>query len=188
MKKILATLLAVILALSVGVMAFAEGETAAATSTYKYVCEFCEAEFSSAADLKAHIDATFPVVGHCQACGNKCDKNLDGEFTDDECCTCVFTNKAAYEAHQTNCEFKDTRSNWDKAKYCLTEKKDFGAALKYAFNGIVEFVKSDAFKDVINKVVDVVKGIDLGGVVDTVKGVAGKIPFDKIGDAVKGLF
>lgn len=189
MKKTVAILLAVILALSVSVCAFATDD--ATTAIYK--CDFCGETFETAALLTAHIDATFPtyadaeagLAAHEKACGNHIDVDFDGTY--DKVCDKTFTTKAAYEAHQANCDCKDTRDNWAKAKDCI-EAGNYKSAVSFAFKGIVEFFKSETFSKIVSTVKNLIGKIDLSGVVSTVKNVAGKIPFDKIGETIKGLF
>lgn len=173
MKKVLAVLLAVICAFSVSVFAFA---TADFTK-----CDICGLGFDSSAEYNEHLERV-----HARHCTNGYDKNYDGTVSDDEKCTFVTYTLAAYEQHQKECEFKDKTSNWDKA-FGYIKAGDIKTGLKYALDGIIEFFKSDTFKDIINKVVDVVKGIDLGGIFSKVKDIAGKIPVDDIVNKVKDV-
>ncbi len=181
MKKILAVLLAVICAFSVCCVAFAEEEetvTAGSGAAASLTCDFCSESFEDAAALKAHIESTFPNANHEKVCGNTI--IVDGVVTE---CTEVFHSKAALASHQETCK---SAGNADLMK-AYFKAGDILNGLKYLVKVIIDFVKSDTFK----KIVDVVKGIvgkiDLGGIVNTVKDVAGKIPLDKIKDVIGGL-
>lgn len=185
MKKILAVLLAVICAFSVCVIGFADDaqyDPHQESGTAAYKCSYCPAEFDNAASLADHAAATFPVDGHMTKCSNHCDKDFDGA---EDYCAFETMYVAEMERHQAVCEYKGS-SNWDMAKGYF-KAGDILNGLKYLVKAIIDFVKSDTFK----KIVDVVKGIvgkiDLGGIVNTVKDVAGKIPFDKIKDVIGGL-
>ncbi len=163
MKKFLAVLFAVMFAFSACCVAFA--------APAELTCDFCHAEFETAAELKAHIESTFPNADHSKTCTNTI--IVDGVVTK---CGEVFHSKAAYDAHQTTCS---NASDADLMK-AYFKAGDIGAALKCLFNIIVDFVKGDTFKGIIDKVGGVVKGIDLGGIFNTVKDLVSKIPFDDI--------
>lgn len=181
MKKFVALLLATLIALSVSVMAFAE--TYPEEGTADYVCQYCNATFENAASLADHVAATFPVPNHDTVCSNHTDVDFNGEED-----YCAFSTKyvAEMERHQAVCEYKDTLSNWEKAvEYFKVGQIALG--LKYLGKAIIDFLKSDTFKNIVDKVVGVVKGIDLSGVISTVKGVFEKIPFDTIVAKVKEL-
>ncbi len=172
MKKVLAVLLAVICAFSVSVFAFAEGFVK---------CDICGLGFETAESYNLHLSEKHP--GDLRKCTNKCDKDYDGVY---ECCDFETYSVSAFEAHAKDCKYIDKDSNWDKALGYI-KAGDIKTGLKYALDGIIEFFKSDTFKDVINKVVDVVKGIDLGGIFSKVKDIAGKIPVDDIVNKVKDV-
>lgn len=175
MKKVLAILLAVICAFSACVMAVATyDETVVEDGPYD--CQYCDLTFRDAASLADHVAATYPCDGHVTYCGNTCDKDFDGV---DEVCPFCTKYVAEMEAHKAVCAYEDDLSNWDKALGYL-KAGDVLTALKYAFDGIVEFLKSDDFKNIINTVVDFVKGIDFDSVISTVKGVVGNIDVDAI--------
>ncbi len=105
-------------------------------------------------------------------CGNK---------LGDECCHEIFTSKAALAAHQAECKYVDRRSDFDKMKDAISEG-DYMGALKAAVDFVVAFVQSDEFRNIVNKVVDAIKNIDIDAVIGTVKDIAGKLPLDKIAD------
>lgn len=180
MKKFLAVILAMIFAVSGCVLAFAEYDE---QGDAKYQCPYCEATFPNAASLADHVNATFPVAGHDQACGNKCDKNFDGE---EECCDFTTKYVSVMEQHKKVCPYCDDLSNIKKFVGYLKEG-DIATAAKYLVKAIVDFVKSDTFKTIVGKVVDVVKGIDFGKIISTVKGVIEKLPLDKIKGAIGDL-
>ncbi|GEM_PF-3393555 len=185
MKKFVALLLAMLIALSATVVSFAE--TYPEEGNADYVCDYCGAGFLNAASLADHIAATFPYPNHDAVCAFEYDKNHDGEITADEVCTFCTKYRATLEAHQKDeCEFKDTETNWEKA-VAYFKAGTIGLGFKYLGKVIVEFLKSDTFKNILNKVVDAVKGIDLSGVFSTVKGLFAKIPFDTLLAKVKGL-
>lgn len=180
MKKFVAILLAVMFVLSSSVIALAaydEGGTA------EYKCQYCDATFDNAASLADHSAATFPVAGHTTTCSNHCDIDFDGE---DDKCTFETKYVAEMDRHQAVCDYIDGSSNWDKAvNYFKAGNIECG--LKYLGKAIIDFVKSDTFKGIVDKVVGVVKGIDFGSVISTVKGVIEKIPFSDIIAKVQGL-
>ena len=185
MKKILSVLLAVICAFSVCVIGFADDaqyDPHQESGTAAYKCSYCSAEFDNAASLADHAAATFPVDGHMTKCSNHCDKDFDGA---EDYCTFETMYVAEMERHQAVCEYKGS-SNWDMTKGYF-KAGDILNGLKYLVKAIIDFVKSDTFKGILDKVVGVVKGIDLSGVIGTVKGVIGKIPFGDIVAKIQGL-
>ncbi len=198
---------AVLFALSCMTVAFAaETEIViSGTEDKNLVCDYCGKEFTSVEMLQAHLNETFPVKGHsvecpyCLAtfttvtaydehvngteivvgCKDIADRKIPCKYKENGCPE-TFPSKTEYYAHIDDCEYRSFCAMM-KAGHILE-------ALKFAFNKIVEFVKSDTFQNVFNKVVDFVKGIDFSSIVSTVKGVAEKIPVDTIVDTVKGLF
>ena len=188
MKKFVSILLAVLFVLSaVSVMSFAEDPAPAATEPTStstttttttapekiYKCDFCDATFATTTELKTHIDATFPVPSHFKACDNA-----------DKGCTAYFHTRVGYEAHMKECEYNDTRSDFEKAVDAL-KAGDFLTALKILANLVIDFVKSDDFKKITDKVVEFVKGIDFNKIKSAVTDVVDKLPLDKIEDLVK---
>lgn len=178
MKKFLAVLFAAMFALSVVGVASAEDAKTndADIDSYPYVCDFCDARFKAPESLKAHIDETFPIyagddhAAHEKVCSTLI-INENGEVAE---CGKHFTTKAAYEAHS-----HAAPADFDLLKGYI-KMGDIMSALKILFKIIIDFVKSDTFKGIIDKVVGVVKGIDFGAVFGKVKDIAGKIPFEDI--------
>lgn len=153
---------------------------------HSYVCNYCYETFKTTEELKKHIDETFPTEYHHKTCTNGVDKNFDGDYDDEgeKYCGKDFTTKVAYEAHAAICSCKDTRSDADK----MIDAFKSGNIIKgfeFLIKVIVNFIKSDEFKKLVDKVGTVIKGINFDKVIATVKDAASKIPFDKIGDLIK---
>lgn len=164
MKKFVSVLLAVIIALSVSVVAFAE-----VPENNEYFCSACQAVFGNEKDFKNHL-----LTG-CLEQYKKCPY-----------CEAV-VSKANLEEHQKQCP-----KGAGSCKYCgesFATEGDFdkhiatdcwlvglvGKDVADVIIKIVDFLKGVDWEGVIGKVSDVVSGIDLGGIVDTIKPVFEKI-------------
>lgn len=187
MKKFLAVMFAMIFALSCfGTLAFAEQNN-------HCTCDYCGAEFTTTEELLKHVSEMNKVPDHkvvCAYCGNTFTSNtlLKGHeavtINDAGLIVCdnakngckeTFTNKAAYEAHMEECEFKSV--------WTLLKAGKIKEGLKLVdWKGIWATVKP-----ILDKVIGAVKGIDLSGVIGTVKNLLSKIPFDAIIGWVKGI-
>ncbi len=140
MKKVLALALALVMVLSMGVMAFAEGETAAPA---KILCGFCKSEgFADAAALEAHIEKYHPAD--------------DGEVNYLVCRLCEeeFVDEAIYNEHIKECKFTD----FDKE----TIRVDL--TVKEILNMIIDLVKSSMtqwgdIESIIIRIVDFVENM-----------------------------
>lgn len=185
MKKFFAVFFAVMFALSVCGIAYAEDASThdADIESYPYVCDYCGAAFKAPESLKAHIDETFPIYASDELAAHEkvCTTLIIADDGTVAQCGKHFTTKAAYEAHSHNAP-----ADFDLLKGYI-KMGDILSALKILFNIIKDFVTSDTFKGIIDKVVGVVKGIDFSSIIGKVKDIAGKIPFDTIVDTVKGL-
>lgn len=148
--------------------AAAEKEAAEKAAAGKgYVCDYCGVTFDTAAALKTHIDDTFPTDHHVKTC--ECGKQ--------------FHTRVAYDAHWNICEKNDKRTNAEKMKDAFAAK-DYATGFKYLLKVIVEFVKSDDFKNIFDKVVAFFKTIKLDDIKSTITSLAGKIPFDKLSSLI----
>ena len=174
MKKFIAILLAVLTVLSVAsVVAFAGDTTTTTTEVEKkVVCDFCGEKFATIADLKTHLDGTYPVASHVQYCDNA-----------EKGCTESFHTKAAYEAHMKICEYNDTRTDAQKLKDAIAAK-DYKEALSLIVKIVVNFVKSDEFKKITSKVAELVGKINFDKLFATAKDLLQKLPLDQIKNIV----
>ena len=178
MKKFLAIFFSVLFTLSAFSVAYAEdAETYEQDiDAYPYVCDFCGASFKAPESLKSHIDETFPIyAGDGLAAHEKvCTTLIIDENGHVAVCGKHFTSTSAYAAHSHS-----TPADFDLLKGYI-KMGDIVNALKVLFRIIKNFVTSDTFKNIVNKIVDVVKGIDWGGLLGKVKDLAAKIPFEDI--------
>ncbi len=118
MKKVIAVILALVLALSVSAIAFAEDDTTAAPAAK--VCPVCKKEFSDSDSYNEHLDShktfeTDAITGEtngyyvCQECGRKYENPeayvacLNSHIRNDEyvckICDARFKDKEAYNTH-----------------------------------------------------------------------------------------
>lgn len=206
MKKLLAVMFAVLFAFSCMTIAFAANTEIVISGTEEknFICDYCGIAFTSVEMLQNHLLETFPVRNHAAECAycisvfttetayeehvngtpyiigckDIADRKIPCKYEDNGCKQ-TFPSKVEYYAHIDDCEYRSFCAMM-KAGHVLE-------ALKFAFNKVVDFVKSETFQNVAGKVVDVVKGIDFSSIIGKVKDIAGKIPFDTIVDTVKGL-
>ncbi len=149
MKKVLAIMLALVLAFSMATVAFAAESTTAAPVAFK-ICEKCEGEFTDDAEYNKHIticglDATEAIVNTCTKC--------EAEFTDEK----------QFNEHVAKCTVGD-------------EPDYIGLTVKDVLNMLLEYAKSvmaqwDGIESVITAALDFIKNFDLEGVASIVDSV-----------------
>ncbi len=159
MKKFVSLLLALIIALSVSVVAFAAA----------YECGECHAVFATAELLAAHENSTcLEQYKDCQYCGAKVAKdNLANHEADcpkgaGSCKYCgeSYATQADYEAHKANdCKLVTT----------------VGEQVADIIIKVVDFLKGVDWEGLLGKVTDALGSIDLGGIVEKVKPVFEKV-------------
>ena len=145
MKKVLALALALVMALSMGVMGFAEDATAK-----KIVCGFCKSEgFADAAALEAHIEKYHPVTEAPEAAEPKLN----------ECPLCheEFADEALYNAHVKDCKY--VVENGEESE---TVRIDL--TVKEILNMIIDLLKSSMtqwgdIESIIIRIVDFVENM-----------------------------
>lgn len=163
MKKFVSVLLAVIIALSASVVAFAWEDN---TTLF---CDRCQQVFTNEKDFEAHKLAgcleTYDKCPYCDAVVSKV--NLDEHIHD--CPKGAGSCKYCGESYATQGDYED-----HLATECwlvgLVGKDVADVIIK-----IVDFLKGVDWEGLIGKVSDVVSGIDLGGIIDTIKPVFEKI-------------
>lgn len=155
MKKVLALTLALIMALSVAVTAFA------ATDNYTNTCPYCQKSFDKESEYNAHIKNTIPVKDHVKHCP------YSGEGYKDGGCTAQFVLQAEYDKHLEVCPFKGT-------KELSTEEKiqEFVKNIDWKEVGtkVVELVKKIPFQDLAKKIIDLVSKIPFQDIIDKITG------------------
>lgn len=162
MKKFVSILLAVIIALSVSMVAFAE-------NTEKFYCEYCQASFDKFEQIEAHYRTgcleQYKKCPYCEAVVQK--DNL--EMHQKECPKGAGSCKYCGESFATEGDF-DKHIETDCWLVGLVGKDVADVIIK-----IIDFLKGVDWEGLFGKVSDVVSGIDLGGIVDTIKPVFEKI-------------
>lgn len=163
MKKFLAVLFALIFALSATTVAFAGVEN--------LTCDSCFEVLPTLAKYNEHISGGCLVdFEPCQYCkGNIRNENLEAHEANCpkgagtcEFCGADYGTQAEYAAHKEN-DCKVTTAIGDKIPVATVVDK------------IVEVVKGIDWADLGGKVVDAVKGIDIGGLVEKIKPIFEKI-------------
>lgn len=162
MKKVLALTFALIIALTASVTVFAA--TTTVTPNMKNTCPYCGVEFDDEATYNKHISETIPVENHIRQCP------YHGEGYKDGGCTAQFVIQAEYDKHVNICPFKGTKELTTEEKI---EQFIDDIDWKELGNKVVDLVKKIPFTDIINKIVDLVKNINFDEV------------FGSIGDLVK---
>ena len=158
MKKVLALTIALVIALSAAVTAFAATTTVNEVNT----CPYCGVEYKSEAEFNKHLQESIPVKGHVKHCP------YSGEGYKDGGCTAQFVIQAEYDKHLEICPFKGT-------KELSTEEK------------IQQFIENIDWKEVGTKVVDLVKKIPFQDLAKKIIEIVSKIPFQDIIDKITGL-
>lgn len=169
MKKVIAVILAMILALSCTAVAFAAETTTTASSTL--TCPICGKVYGKADDATAVenynkcIDSHRNADGYfeCPVCHKKydnpsayvaCMQSHDGENTTYTCATCgaVFANKADYNDHIAT-HFNNVNYHW--SEYVgLTLPELMDKFLGYVQSSGIITLLQDLFWDLYNRVMD----------------------------------
>lgn len=155
MKKVLALTIALVIALSAAVTAFA------AVDNYANTCPYCDVVFEKEADFNAHLKNTIHVKGHVQHCP------YSGEGYKDGGCTAEFVLQAEYDKHLEICPFKGT-------KELSTEEKiqEFIENIDWKEVGtkVVDLVKKIPFQDLAKKIIEIVSKIPFQDIIDKITG------------------
>ncbi len=163
MKKFVSLLLAVIIALSASVVAFAWEDN---TTLF---CDRCQQVFDNEKAFNSHKLSgcleTYDKCPYCEAVVSK--SNLDEHIHD--CPKGAGSCKYCGESYATQGDYEDHIAN-DCWLVGLVGVKVADVIIK-----IVDFLKGVDWEGLFGKVSDVVSGIDLGGVIDTIKPVFEKI-------------
>ena len=161
MKKFVSVLLAVIIALSVSVVAFAENT--------EYFCSTCQAVFGNEKDFKNHqltgCLEQYKKCSYCEAVVSAA--NLEEHQKD--CPKGAGSCKYCGEGYETLGDYEEHIANecWLVG---LVGKDVADVIIK-----VIDFLKGVDWEGLFGKVSGVVSGIDLGGIVDTIKPVFEKI-------------
>lgn len=151
MKKVLAIMLALVLAFSMATVAFAaDTDKTPETPVAFKICEKCEGEFTDDAEYNKHIaicglDATEAIVNTCTKC--------KAEFTDEK----------QFNEHVAKCTVGDEPDYID-----LTVKDVLNMLLEYAKSVMAQW---DGIESVITAALDFIKNFDLEGVASIVDSV-----------------
>ena len=142
MKKVLALTLALIMALSVAVTAFA------ATDNYTNTCPYCQKSFDKESEYNAHI---YSGKG----------------YENDVGCTAQFVLQAEYDKHLEVCPFKGTKKLSTEEKI-----QEFVKNIDWKEVGtkVVELVKKIPFQDIVKKIIELVSKIPFQDVIDKITG------------------
>ncbi len=163
MKKFVSVLLAVIIALSVSVVAFAEAESK------DYFCEICQANFNNEKQYIEHVrTGCLEQYKKCPYCDATIHENDIVEHQK-ECPKGAGSCKYCGDSYDTEGDF-DKHLETDCWVVGLVGKDVADFILK-----VIDFLKGVDWEGLFNKVSDVVSGIDLGGIVDTIKPIFEKI-------------
>ena len=153
MKKVIAVILAMVLALSVSAIAFADDDTSSTVSTL--TCPVCGRIYTNTTAgaqqynncLDSHRDADGYLV--CQTCGKKYEDpssyvkclNSHIELATYTCETCgaKFSDQDAYNTHVAT-HYSDTNYHWDKY---------VGLTLPELMDKFVSYIQSSGIMDVI---------------------------------------
>ena len=162
MKKFLSLVLALVMALSVTVVGFAD--------LANLTCDSCLAKLSDEKAYNAHINGGCLIdFKACQYCTAKVATNDLGAHELEcpkgagkcEYCNEAYDNQADYAAHKAGeCKMINTVGSEDTAK--IVDK-------------VLDFLADVDWKGLADKVVDAVKGIDIGGLVAKIKPIVEKI-------------
>ena len=153
MKKFVSIVLALIIALSVSVVAFAAA----------YECGECHAVFATAELLAAHENSTcLEQYKDCPYCASKVAKdNLDAHIA--ECPKGAGSCKYCGEGYATQGEYADHVANECKLTTAV------GVEVADVIIKIVDLLKGVDWEGLLGKVTDALGSIDLGGIVEKVK-------------------
>lgn len=206
MKKVIAVILALVLALSVSAIAFAEDDTTAAPAAK--VCPICGKEFDSSSEYNTHLDShktfeTDAITGDtngyyvCQECGRKYENPdayvacLNSHIRNDEyvckICDARFKDKEAYNTHLAT-HYNVVDHKWSQyIKLSLPELFDkfFG----YMQSSGATSTILDLFWDLYNRVMEfIVNGVagsgegeaEVAGAVDKLDLAIGKLSLPEV--------
>lgn len=205
MKKVIAVILALVLALSVSAIAFAEGEETTAAAK---VCPVCKKEFADSDSYNDHLDThktfeTDAITGEtngyyvCQECGRKYENPdayvacLNSHIRNDEyvckICDARFKDKEAYNTHLAT-HYNVVDHKWSQyIKLSLPELFDkfFG----YMQSSGATSTILDLFWDLYNRVMEfIVNGVagsgageaEVAGAVDKLDLAIGKLSLPEV--------
>lgn len=170
MKKFVSVLLAVIIALSMSVVAFAETENYYPDDAEKFYCKYCHASFDKYEQIEAHYrTGCLEQYKKCPYCDAVVQKD-SLEKHQKECPKGAGSCKYCGESYATEDDFDKHLENECWLVGLVGSKDVADVIIK-----IVDFLKGVDWEGLFNKVSDVVSGIDLGGIIDTIKPVFEKI-------------
>ncbi len=160
MKKFVSVLLALIVALSVSVVAFAASA---------FECAICQAVFADEKEYAAHMNSgCLEQYENCPYCASKVHEyNIDEHKAD--CPKGAGECKYCGESYATQGEFEAHISADENGKIECKLVSIFGVKVADIIIKIVDFLKGVDWEGLLGKVTDALGSIDLGGIVEKIK-------------------
>lgn len=160
MKKFVSIVLALIIALSVSVVAFAESE---------FECSICQAVFSDEKGLSAHLNSgCLEQYENCPYCDARVHEYNVAEHIAD-CPKGAGSCKYCGEGYATQGEFDAHISADENGNIECKLVSIFGVKGADIIIKIVDFLKGVDWEGLLGKVTDALGSIDLGGIVEKIK-------------------